>query len=126
MNHSPPEQEEIWATQALVSQIPEGEDRDITTTSHDIWAYESEEKTIAEVFDSPEVGATDEWLAKGYVKVASKAKKPVSLWGGAYEMVPDWGVRRQAFHDIARMKNHFTEKARKPKGFKGMVVVLGK
>lgn len=125
MTHSTPwQEEEIWGIKALVNQVPESKDWDLTTPPNDIWAYEVEEKTIADVFDSPEIGATDEWLAKWYVEVASTAKKPVSLWDGEYDMVPDWWVRRQAFHDIARMKNHFTEKARKPKGFKGKTIIL--
>lgn len=57
---------------------------------------------IIDIFE--ERWATDEWIADSYIEIANNATKSISTKDDWVIEVPDYGNRREALKDIAKIK----------------------
>ena len=82
------------------------------------------EKSIIEIANSEEVGATDEVIVKGIFNIAQNGTKSISQWEYWVTEVEDHTIQLAAWKMLAQMKGHFDQKKKKDARNKNIKYIL--
>lgn len=100
------------------------EDRAIDQTYEDYEFEWASEKSIIEIANSEEVGATDVVIVKGIFNIAQNGTKSISQWELWVIEVEDHTIQLAAWKMLAQMKGHFDQKKKKDARNKNIKYIL--